>query len=529
MRPSARGSAGRDERLFLLPGSHLFPLRFLRELRGVPMFMAEDVGLCTSVRHHQQKIVLFLSAMRSHRDRLRRAGFQVIYHEIGDSDELTYTDRLDRELTRRGFRALVSFEIEDRSFDSKIDQLCIRRGIQRCVLPSPMFMTRPDELRSKLGGGRTPRMADFYRWQRGRTGILVNPQGKPTGGRWSFDQENRKKLPPGARIPPDPPVRRTRHDREVADLVSARFGDHPGDLSDFRWPTTRAGALRWLDHFVTHRLPLFGPYEDAISSRSEALFHSRLSPLMNCGLLTPQEVLRRALARQSAVPLQSFEGFVRQVIGWREFVRGVDLVHGERQAAANAWGHDRRLRPCWWTGSTGVPPLDDLIETAHRTGWAHHIQRLMVAGNIMTLCAVHPTEAWRWFMEMFVDSAEWVMGPNVFGMGICSDGGIFATKPYICGSNYLLKMSDYSRGEWCDALDGLYWNFVARHREGLARNPRMARVVHTLDRIDPARHDRISAAGRMLQDRLTLAPHPASVAQDRENGETGRARARRRP
>jgi len=506
MSPSAPAPLDRGKHLLLLPGSHLFPLQWLRPARGVPVFMAEDVGLCTSVRHHQQKIVLFLSAMRSHRDRLRRAGYEVIYHELTEEDALSYTERLDRELTRRGVRELITFEIEDRSFDSQIEELCARRRVRRRILPSPMFMTRPEEFRALIGPRRSARMADFYRWQRLRTGILVEADGSPAGGRWSFDAENRKRLPAAVCIPPAPPARQTRHVLDVSRLVTERFGDHPGSVEGFCWPTTRAGALRWLDHFMEHRLPFFGPYEDAISSRSDVLFHSRLSPLLNCGLLTPREVVDRALARQPAVPLQSLEGFVRQVMGWREFVRGIDLVHGAKQAASNAWGHARRLRPCWWSGSTGVPPLDDLITAARRTGWAHHIQRLMVAGNIMTLCGVLPLDAWRWFMEMFVDSAEWVMGPNVFGMGICSDGGIFATKPYICGSNYLLKMSEYGRGPWCDALDGLYWGFIERNRGSLAQNPRMVQIVSSLTRITPSRRERIMNAGRALQDHLTIAP-----------------------
>lgn len=512
MSRAANGTPDHGKSLFLLPGSHLFPLRFLRSARDMPIFMAEDVGLCTHVRHHQQKLLLFLSAMRSHRDRLRRAGFDLIYHELGNNDHLTYTERLDHELTRRTVRNLISFEIEDRSFDAEIDELCSRRRVRRRVLPSPMFMVRPHEFQEMLGGRPTARMAEFYKWHRERTGILMESNGTPAGGRWSFDTENRERLPPTVAIPPAPTARRTRHVLEVSRLVAERFGDHPGRAEGFCWPTTRADALRWLDHFVEHRLPSFGPYEDAISSRSEVLFHSRLSPLLNCGLLTPQEVLDRALARRSQVPLQSLEGFVRQIIGWREFVRGIDLVHGQGQSTSNAWAHERRLRPCWWNGSTGIPPLDDLIEGAQRTGWAHHIQRLMVAGNLMTLCGVQPREAWRWFMEMFVDSAEWVMGPNVFGMGICSDGGIFATKPYICGSNYVLKMSDYRRGRWCDALDGLYWGFVELHRASFAQHPRMSRIVYTLDRLEPKRRARIAAAALAAQNRLTFAPGDSNAS-----------------
>ena len=226
------------------------------------------------------------------------------------------------------------------------------------------------------------------------------------------------------------------------------------------------GALEWLEDFLKVRFAEFGPFEDAISTRSRTVFHSVLSPLMNLGLLTPDEVVSRAVeyAEQAEVPLQSVEGFVRQIIGWREFIRGVYQNFDDKQSTSNHFDHQRELTDDWYRGTTGIPPLDDTIRTALELGWTHHIPRLMVAANLMTLAEIHPQSAWRWFMEMYVDSSEWVMGPNVFGMGLFSDGGIFATKPYICGSNYLLKMSDFRKGEWCDVVDGLYWRFIQKHR-----------------------------------------------------------------
>jgi deoxyribodipyrimidine photolyase-related protein len=244
------------------------------------------------------------------------------------------------------------------------------------------------------------------------------------------------------------------------------------------------------------RLVDFGPYEDALSRRSETVFHSVLSPLLNLGLLTPRDVLDRVIdhARANEVPLNSLEGFVRQVIGWREFVRGIYRHFGERQENENFWGHRRGLAESWYRGETGIVPLDHAIRTAERLGWTHHITRLMVVGNLMTLAEIAPNAAHDWFMEMYVDSSDWVMGPNVYGMAIFSDGGIFATKPYICGSNYLLKMSDFGRGEWCDVVDGLYWRFIGKHRDFFAANPRLAMMARMLDRLKPARRERIFAA-----------------------------------
>lgn len=493
-------------RLVVILGSHLFDPVHLKGLEGSRVFMAEDLGLCTEIRHHQQKIVLFLSAMRSYRDVLFKRGFEVEYHELaGPTGELTYEERLWGAVERLGIQELVHFEIEDRPFAARMAAFAESRGLRRRVLDSPMFLTRIREFEGFQGSRKRLHMADFYRWQRERLSILVGPDGEPAGGRWSFDTENRERLDDLTPIPGDPAHERTAHERDVIRLVEERFSGHPGRAAEFSWPTTHTGARAWLEHFIEHRLKLFGPYEDAISTRTEVAFHSRLTPMLNCGLLTPREVVDRVLGHQDSAPIASLEGFIRQVIGWREFIRCVDATVGEVQHERNAFGHTRRLAPCWWDATTGIPPLDDMIQTAIRRGWTHHILRLMVAGNIMTLTGVVPREALRWFTEMYVDSAHWVMGPNVLGMGICSDGGVFATKPYICGSNYILKMSDYKKGPWCDELDGLYWGFIERHRAALIRNPRMATVVRSLDRLGAERRERILAAGERARRRLTVA------------------------
>ncbi|MFN5698845.1 MAG: FAD-binding domain-containing protein, partial [Cyanobacteriota bacterium] len=267
----------------------------------------------------------------------------------------------------------------------------------------------------------------------------------------------------------------------------------------------------WLDTFLLERLQDFGPYEDALSQTHDTLHHSLLSPLLNIGLLSPAEVIQaseRHTAEQEAlgqpVPIASREGFLRQVIGWREFVRGIDLVFGEQQAVGNFWNHQRLLGPGWEEGTTGLPPLDRAIERVHRLGYNHHIERLMVISNLMLLCEIHPGEVHRWFMERYLDSYEWVMGPNVYGMGQMSDGGIFATKPYICGSNYILKMGDYGRGPWCEIWDGLYWRFIDRHRSFFQGNPRLSMMVKLLERMEPTRLQRLSAVAEAFLERVTL-------------------------
>ncbi len=488
-------------KLLVVFGNQLFAGRHLPPPGDGPVFMAEDVGLCTYVRHHQQKLVLFLAAMRAYRDELREAGYEVHYIELDPADQRSYEEKLAEVLAETRVSAIRHFEIEDKPMEERLIRFASSQGVARQEMPSPMFSCTRDAFRSFVEGKGRILMHDFYVAQRRRLGILVDDDGEPEGGRWSFDAENRKKLPndidPPAIEWPEP----ARHVDAVIRLVDREFAGHPGNAGEFRWPTTRQQALAWLDGFVRDRLQQFGPYEDAITQRSETVFHSLLSPVMNLGLLTPDDVLERVLAVADRMPLASTEGFVRQVIGWREFVRGVYREFGDRQEDSNFWSHERELTDAWYEGTTGIPPLDDTIRTAIRLGWAHHIPRLMVAANLMTLCEIAPNAAHRWFMEMFVDSSEWVMGPNVYGMGIFSDGGVFATKPYICGSNYLLKMSDYRKGPWCDVVDGLYWRFIDKHRAFFADNPRLALMPRALDRIDDRRRKRIfEAAEEFLSD-----------------------------
>lgn len=500
------------EALWIVLGDQLFPTEQVPVPTGIPAFMAEDFELCTRVRHHQQKLVLFLAAMRSYRDTLVARGRDVEYHEIAAQTETapepSYEDKLLAVCRRRHTTTLVHFEIDDRFMEERLATFASRHGLARRVLPTPKFLCGAEELAAYFGRAAHPRMADFYRRERRRLGLLVDARGEPQGGRWSHDADNRRRLPRSVALPAPSAYAAPAHVATVRDLVRLRFGHHPGSADDFGWPTTRAEALRQLDEFVERRLASFGHYEDAITTRSATVFHSLLSPALNLGLVTPREVVARVMSHAAAhdVPLNSLEGFVRQVIGWREFVRGIYRHHDARQSTTNFFGHERLLTAHWYDGATGLAPLDDAIRTARRLGWTHHIVRLMVVGNVMTLAEIAPAEAHRWFMELYVDSADWVMGPNVYGMGIFSDGGVFATKPYICASSYVLKMSDYGRGEWCDVLDGLYWRFVAKHEAFFAAQPRLAVMTGGLARLAADRRERIFAAADAFLVRCTRTP-----------------------
>jgi deoxyribodipyrimidine photolyase-related protein len=498
--------------LWIVLGDQLFPPDQVPVPAGTPAFMAEDFELCVRVRHHQQKLVLFLAAMRNYRDMLVTHGREVEYRELAReavaAAEPSYEDTLLEVCRRRHTTTLVHFEIDDRFFEERLAAFASRHGLNRRVMPTPKFLCGADELAAYFGRVRQPRLADFYRRQRRRLGLLVDARGKPSGGRWSHDADNRRRLPRGVTLPTPTAYSAASHVAAVRNLVRDRFGDHPGSTETFAWPTTRAEALRGLDEFLERRLAHFGPYEDAITTRSATIFHSLLSPALNLGLITPREVVQRVMnhAATHDIPLNSLEGFVRQIIGWREFVRGVYRQHGARQHTVNFFGHERLLTTHWYDGTTGLVPLDDAIRTAVRLGWTHHIVRLMVVANVMTLAEIAPPEAYRWFMELYVDSADWVMGPNVYGMGIFSDGGVFATKPYLCASSYLLKMSDYGRGEWCDVLDGLYWRFVAKHKEFFSAQPRLSVMAGGLERLSADRKARIFAAAETFLARCTRTP-----------------------
>ncbi len=484
-----------SESLFVILGNQLFsPSLWPAEARGVPVFMAEDHGLCTHYKYHKHKIILFLAAMRSYATELSERGVRVDYRQLSSKTAgLSYEDKLASAVKTHRVKQLIVYEIEDKFFESRIADFCKQHKLTLKTLPSPMFLTTRAQFSAYLESSRKPFMKSFYEEQRRRLDLLMTPAGTPVGGQYSYDPENRKPLPKSLQPPAIARPRPSAIVQAVAKLTDELFADHPGTSAEFWLSVTRKQALARLDEFCRERLELFGPYEDAIPQRSTFLFHSVLSPLINLGLLTPAEVIQKAIAvaGKQNVPLPSLEGFVRQVVGWREFIRGIYQNFSAKEERGNFFKHHKKLSSMWYSANTGIPPLDATLAKVLKLGWCNHIERLMVLSNLMLLCEVHPSEAHRWFMEMFVDSSDWVMGPNVYGMGQFSDGGLFATKPYICGSNYMIKMSDHTKGDWCDVVDGLYWSFIDRHRVYFAKNPRTMYLPTNLDRLTAERRARL--------------------------------------
>jgi deoxyribodipyrimidine photolyase-related protein len=494
----------KTKRALLILGNQLFPLAHVQAAEVDCVFMIEHRFLCRHFAYHQQKLVLVLAAMRSYAKSLQAAGVEVAYHSLDDEESGVsaassideFVEVLQHLSQIHAVTELCHFEVEGKAMQARLEQWALASGIERRVLSSPMFLCDRETFANFLDGRTKVQMASFYKFQRKRLNVLLDSAGGPQGGQWSFDEDNRKKLPKDVDPPAMPLPRQDGVVAQVSEQVMELFPDHPGSVEGFSWPVTRQESLAWLDDFLDQRLTLFGPYEDAISQRSKTLFHSVLSPVLNLGLITPSDIVGRTLAvfREREIPLQSIEGFLRQVIGWREFIRGIHQHFSHQQHHNNFWQHQRQVTDAWYTGDTGIEPLDVAIKEAQQSGWSHHIPRLMVIGNLMTLCEIEPRAVHRWFMEMYVDSSSWVMGPNVYGMGIFSDGGIFATKPYICGSNYLLKMSDYKKGPWCDVMDGLYWRFIDKNRDFFVTNPRLALMPRALDRLKSERRQTIFAA-----------------------------------
>lgn len=485
-------------------GSQLFsPQKYLPKL---PVIMIEHRDLCTYHKFHKHKIAFFISAMRHYRDELIHAGFSVHYLKLSETDAFqSYERALISLLDKHEVTQLTLFEIEDKFMEQRMQALSLERKMPITTLPSPNFLTTRASFKAYLQSSKRPFMKTFYEQQRKRLNILVTQELTPEGGQWSFDVENRKPLSKNQRPPSLPSCNPDLIDQEALGDTEKHFPDHPGDTNTFWLPTHRIGAQHWLKQFILERLELFGPFEDAFEPEHEVLYHSCMTPFLNIGLVNPDEVVTLILAayREKNLPLNSVEGYIRQIIGWREFIRGIYQNYSETQKSTNFFNHQRLLAPSWYSGQTGCPPLDEVIKKTLKLAWCHHIERLMVVSNMMNLCEIHPQSSYSWFMELFVDSSDWVMGPNVYGMGLMSDGGIFATKPYICGSNYWLKMSSYKKADWCLEVDGLYWRFVREKFSFLRKNPRLSMMTKSYEKMTADKKETLEKAAQAFLQRNT--------------------------
>ena len=460
--------------------------------RNARVLMIESRARGSVLRYHQIKLVLVYSAMRHFAAELRSRGWHVDYYKLEDG--LTFESALKRHIGSHHPDALVLAEPNSFMETDAIGRVARKLKLRLETVPTAQFLVSREEFQAWAGNSKRLLMENHYRRIRKRFGWLVTSDGEPVGGRWNFDPENRETFASWMRAGSPEAATAPKHEadaitRDVIALVQREFAGHPGSAADMWLPVDRASARQWLEVFIRERLPQFGLYEDTMTRDNAFMFHSVLSPLLNIGLLTPRECVEAAIAsfENGSAPLNSVEGFVRQIIGWREFINGIYWLRGPEYKELNALDAQRPL-PTWiYTGDTGMNCLRHVIRQTIALGWNHHIERLMVLGNFMLLTGISPQEALRWFNEMYVDAFDWVMAANVIGMALHADGGFMATKPYAASGAYIDRMSDYCSGCCFDPaqktgpdacpFNYLYWHFMDRHADRFQRNPRMKAII----------------------------------------------------
>ncbi|WP_052190829.1 cryptochrome/photolyase family protein [Chitinibacter sp. ZOR0017] len=445
--------------------------------------------------HHAQKVLGIFAAMRAFAQALATAGMAVHYLRLGDEDNHhSFAANLATLLARHQISTLEWQQPDEWRVAQHLNEFAAQSGLPYQVVDSEHFLAEQAQI-SQQFAQKIPRMEFFYRAMRRQYQLLLTPEGEPLGGQWNFDADNRQRWPGN---PPAPSWPQPRHDlRELWQEINAAgvrtLGAPQADA--FNWPLSRREAQDWLRHFIAHALPHFGAYQDAMSQASPTLFHAGLSFALNIKLLHPLEVIQAAIAayEHGAVSLPTVEGFVRQILGWREFVRGVYWARMPGYRALNVLQHQRPLPRWYWDGQTKMACLRHAIGQSLSMAYAHHIQRLMVTGNFALLAGIDPDQVDAWYLGIYIDAFEWVELPNTRGMSQYADGGLLGSKPYAGSASYIGKMSDYCKGcayqpklrhgEMACPFNSLYWHFHARHAEGLARNPRLAMSYRSWEKL----------------------------------------------
>ncbi|SIT66001.1 deoxyribodipyrimidine photolyase-related protein [Ectothiorhodosinus mongolicus] len=467
------------------------------------VLMLEVAEETSYVPHHQQKITLILSAMRHFAEGLRARGITVDYVRLDDSENTgSFDSEVMRAIKRLKPQALIVTEAGEWRVQEKLKAWHQSLNIPVEIRDDTRFLTPPGFFSRWAVGKKQLRMEFFYREMRRLTGWLMQGD-QPLGGQWNYDAENRKALPKDLDLPQRRRFAPDAITQEVITLVKQRFAKNIGEAEQFTWPVTHSEAKAALNDFLEQGLTQFGDYQDAMRHGEDFVFHALLSPCLNIGLLDPREVCEAALERyaQGGVPLAAIEGFIRQILGWREYVRGIYWHHMPDYAHSNFLDAQRPLPQWYWSGETDMHCLAEAIRNTREHAYAHHIQRLMVTGNFALLAGLCPSEVEAWYLAVYADAFEWVELPNTHGMVLHADGGIMASKPYAASGAYIDRMSDYCRhcryspkqklGDQACPLNYLYWDFIMRHEKRLAGNPRMAMPYRNLKRMDSAQKQAI--------------------------------------
>ncbi|WP_295718783.1 cryptochrome/photolyase family protein [Mucilaginibacter sp.] len=452
--------------------------------RARVVYLAEEWLFFRQYNFHCQKLVLHRASMKFYEDWLQQQDYTVHYIESNTPEN--DCRQLMATLAAQQIDQVHMAAVSDDWLYKRVQHACDQNDISLRVYDSPNFLNTTESTADYFSKKKTYFQTDFYKWQRQQRSVLLENNGQPIGGQWTYDSDNRQKYPKKEKAPIIELPEENKFINEAKDYVKTNFPDNYGDVyTPCLFVVTFDDAAQWLDDFLRHRFEKFGVYEDAIVAQETVLNHSVLTPMLNIGLLLPGQIIEAALsaAQDYDIPLNSLEGFIRQVMGWREFIHLVYEREGVKQRTTNYWKFKRKIPHSFWTGDTGIAPIDITIKKILKTGYCHHIERLMVLGNFMQLCEFDPDDVYRWFMEMFIDAYDWVMVPNVYGMTQFADGGLMVTKPYISGSNYLMKVSDYEKGDWQRIWEALFWRFMHVHRSFFLSNPRLGMLISTFDKM----------------------------------------------
>jgi deoxyribodipyrimidine photolyase-related protein len=451
-------------------------------------YIIEEYLFFKQYRFHKIKLAWHRATMYYYAEYLKSKKYKVEY--ISSSDNKSDIRNLLAYLHEAGYRRIITINPMDDWLEKRISRACHKHKLIVEFLKCPLFLSTEEQLveyENNLKGKNIFHQHTFYVYFRKKFGLLLHSDRTPLHGKWSFDTENRKKLPAGIK-PPVLPSYTNVFWKKAKKEIEKEFKSNPGFLSDYSpFPLTFEDSRKQLEYFIKYSLTGFGPYQDSIDFRSPFLFHSNLSCVLNNGMLDIRELLNAIHEHASHVSVTSYsslEGFVRQIVGWREYIRWIYWRKGTQQRNSNFWKLEKGRSKNFFEFSAKTEPFRLVLEKIQKYAYAHHIERLMLLGNAMLLFRVHPHEVYEFFMTKFIDAYDWVMVPNVYGMSQFADGGMMSTKPYICSSNYILKMSSFKKDEWCEVLDALYWLFIHDHKEYFRKNPRMSVMVSQLDKKD---------------------------------------------
>jgi deoxyribodipyrimidine photolyase-related protein len=501
-----------SKKVLLLYPNQLFAVEELPKNVDEVVLVEEPLLFGVDTQHrlymHKQKLVFHRATMRRYmEEELWPAGYRVDYIEY---HHLTETGDIVEKL--KDFEEVSIFELNDdilsRRLMSAIESHPDAPSVN--VLPNPNFYLSIQEIKDFFANKNKSKFSNFYQWQRERFNILIDPETyKPIEGKWKFEIEDSNRLPKNHLLPSFQVYGSNDYVGEAVEYVNKHFPDNPGSCADFPWPTNRQEAWAWFSEFLEHRLEKYSMYQNSIDGDAPWIYHSGISPLLNIGLLKPHEVVNATISHgnKKNISIDNVESFIRQIVGWREYIRGLYQEHHITLRASNNYHHTRRMTADWYNGTTGIPPVDDVIHKTQDRGYANHVERLMILGNIMFLCEFHPDEIYRWFMEMYIDSYEWSVIPNVYGISQDTIGET-GSKPSISSSNYILSKSYYEKGDWCDIWDGLYWRCIEKNTAKFSKNQQMKTATKKLKLLNENRLRIISYRAEDFLKNKTILEKP---------------------